>query len=101
MGTSLRGSNEYRLYPGIACPGIAAKVTGPLAPTLKVATADQVNFASQQNAVPFLRELSIVNPESTTLTGLTVDMEVSPPFFTAKRRAARHVPVHQFSKTAK
>lgn len=56
-----------------------------LTPAMKISIADQVNFAGHQNAVPFLRALSVENRSLIPLRNLTLDLEASPEFITAKR----------------
>lgn len=54
-------------------------------PEIDAAVADQVNFASHQNSVPFLRNLTIKNVSADNLSGLTLSLEASPAFLTPKR----------------
>lgn len=49
-----------------------------------VATAPQVNFACQQNAVPILREIELLNPTDEDFHNLTLEMRASPAFLAPK-----------------
>lgn len=51
---------------------------------LRVIAAPQVNFACQQNAVPVIREIEIINHGEQTLHDLMLEMRSSPAFLAAK-----------------
>lgn len=55
---------------------------------LVVSTAPQVNFAAQQNAVPVIRDIELINESDRDLTDLTIRMQASPSFLSA---AAWHI----------
>lgn len=59
---------------------------------IEVVTADQANFASHQNAVPFLREFAIRNMGDQELSHLTLSLDASPSFMTSKRWSIEALP---------
>lgn len=47
---------------------------------LVVSTAPQVNFAAQQNAVPVIRDIELINDSGRDLVDLSIEMQASPEF---------------------
>lgn len=53
-------------------------------PEIKVALADQINFACHQNAVPLVRDLVVANETAQDLCDLTLELTASPGFVSGK-----------------
>jgi very-short-patch-repair endonuclease len=63
----------------------AETAAGHDSPRLQVTAAESFNYAAWQNAAPLLRSVTVVNPTSTDLSLLAVELEAIPPFAAPKR----------------
>lgn len=66
--------------------------TAPNRPEIRVEHAARVNFASVQNSVPILRQVEISNPTEATLTGLHLEMTVTPAIIQPKSWEIPEIP---------
>jgi very-short-patch-repair endonuclease len=71
--------------PGPKATSANTSPKGQPAAQLQVALCDRLNYASWQNSVPLLQSVTITNPGSEALSGLTLEFDSQPAFARPRR----------------